>query len=230
MMMGYLLILREGEVSSSALLCLNHSLHAFILVNKLVLALNAVYSTALVSGWGGFVIEGGYWAIHRVNSISYPWVLDWWLAEHRRVLTANRLLCILHHFHNWVIGKFLLIWTLRGRFRNDSKRGIRYVLGRVRLASVSLYEGLFRLVPCTNIPHLFVEGGLPIASLQVVFLIKTNLQLFVLLFIFLVDCNWSLCASYLLYEYLTPILIIEELISPFELLMLLPISFTACRG
>ena len=48
-MMGYLLILRHSEVSTGALLCLNHSLHSLILINQLVLALDAVYSAAMVS-------------------------------------------------------------------------------------------------------------------------------------------------------------------------------------
>ena len=50
MMMGYLLILRHGKVSSGSLLCLNHSLHPLILINQLVLAFDAVYSAAMVSG------------------------------------------------------------------------------------------------------------------------------------------------------------------------------------
>ena len=226
--MGYLLILRHSEVSSGALLCLNHSLHALILINQLVLALDAVYSAAMVSFcWRWFVLEGRYWAVHRVHSISQPWSLDWRLAKQRRGVTTVRILPYLHHhLHNWLIGELVVCWTLRRWFRNDAKRSIRDVLGRISLAPVSLYKGLLWLEHRT-IPLLLINRGLPCASLS---LIKTNFQLFVLLFITIVDCNWSLSAGYLLYEYLAPILVIDQLVSRIGLLMMFAITLTACRG
>ena len=226
MMMGYLLILRHGKVSSGSLLCLNHSLHPLILINQLVLAFDAVYSAAMVSGWRRLVILCRYGAIHRVHSISQSWVIDWRLASKWWGFAIVRILLYLHHFHNWLIGQFVVCWTWRRWFRNDAKCGIWHVLGRVRLTPVIFYKGSPRLVS-RNIPLLFINRGLPWKSLL---LIELNLKLFVRLIIFVIDCNWSLCASYLLYEYLASILVVEQLILAFDLILLFTISITACRS